>query len=84
MHFCGIKSYCSNGLMCKTLLKREILIGIQERQIHGFKGIRLLHRETNHEVELIAIMRSALLDAVREFGWQAGRVSATRRLVIAW
>lgn len=59
--------------MYKTLLKEEIFFGIQ-----------LLRRETNHEVALIAIMRSALLDAVREFGWQTGRLSATRRLVIAW
>lgn len=61
MHFCGIKSYCSNGLMCKTLLKKEIFFGIQERQIHGLKGIQLLCREINHEIEFITIMMSEAL-----------------------
>ena len=31
----------------------EIFVGIQDRHIRGFKGIQLLRREINHEVEFI-------------------------------
>lgn len=51
----------------ETLLKEEIFVGIQERHIRGFKGIQLLRRETNHEVEFVTIMTFESLDAVREF-----------------
>ena len=51
----------------EALLKEEIFVGIQNRHIRGFKGIQLLRRETNHEVEFITIMTFESLDAVREF-----------------
>jgi len=49
------------------LLKEEIFVGIQNRRIQGFKGIQLLRREVDDEVEFITIMTFELLDAVREF-----------------
>jgi len=51
----------------EALLKEEIFVGIQDRHIRGFKGIQLLRREINREVEFITIMRFDSLDAVREF-----------------
>ena len=51
----------------EALLKEEIFVGIQNRRIRGFKGIQLLRREINDEVEFITIMTFESLDAVREF-----------------
>ena len=51
----------------EALLKEEIFVGIQDRRIHGFKGIQLLRRDLDHEVEFITIMRFDSLDSVREF-----------------
>jgi heme-degrading monooxygenase HmoA len=51
----------------EALLKEEIFVGIQSRQIRGFKGIQLLRREAGEEVEFVTIMVFDSLDAVREF-----------------
>ena len=57
----------ANADKYETLLKEEIFVGIQDRHIRGFKGIQLLRREVNDEVEFVTIMRFESLDAVREF-----------------
>ena len=57
----------SNADTYEKLLKEEIFIGIQSRHIRGFKGIQLLRREINEEVEFITIMLFDSLKAVREF-----------------
>lgn len=51
----------------EALLREEIFVGIQERHIRGFDGIRLLRREAGGETEFITIMLFDSLDAVREF-----------------
>ena len=51
----------------EALLKEEVFVGIQSRQIRGFKGIQLLRREVGEEVEFVTIMAFDSLDAVREF-----------------
>lgn len=51
----------------EALLKAEIFVGIQNRNIRGFKGIQLLRRELGKEVEFVTIMEFDSLDAVREF-----------------
>ena len=51
----------------ETLLKNEIFIGIQERQITGYRGIQLLRRTHETEVEFITIMWFDSLDSVRTF-----------------
>ena len=51
----------------EALLKEEIFVGIQNRQIRGFEGIQLLRRQSGAEVEFVTIMRFDSLDAVREF-----------------
>lgn len=51
----------------EALLKKEIFVGIQQRNIWGFKGIQLLRRGVEDEVEFITIMSFDSLDDVREF-----------------
>jgi heme-degrading monooxygenase HmoA len=51
----------------ESLLKEEIFVGIQDRNIRGFKSIQLLRREIPREVEFITIMEFDSLEAVREF-----------------
>ena len=51
----------------ETLLKEEIIAGIQGRAIPGFRGMELLRRELADETEFITIMTFDSLDAVREF-----------------
>jgi antibiotic biosynthesis monooxygenase (ABM) superfamily enzyme len=51
----------------EDLLENEIFLGIQARQIAGYKGIALLRRDHGHEVEFITIMWFDSLDAVRAF-----------------
>lgn len=40
----------------EALLKTEIFIGIQNRQIAGYRGIQLFRRELTDEVEFVTIM----------------------------
>lgn len=51
----------------EELLQEEIFVGIHDRHIRGFKGIQLLRRTVNDEIEFITIMTFESLDAVREF-----------------
>jgi heme-degrading monooxygenase HmoA len=51
----------------EALLKEEIFVGIQDRNIRGFQGIQLLRCELSQEVEFVTIMTFDSLDAVREF-----------------
>jgi hypothetical protein len=51
----------------ESLLKSEIFRGIQDRQIAGYRGIQLLRRSLEHEVEFVTIMWFDSMDAVRTF-----------------
>ncbi|MFX0079630.1 MAG: antibiotic biosynthesis monooxygenase [Candidatus Hermodarchaeota archaeon] len=57
----------TNADSYESLLKNEIFIGIRERQIHGYRGIQLLRRTHETEVEFITIMWFDSLDSVRTF-----------------
>lgn len=57
----------ANADAYEALLLSEIFVGIQERQIPGYRGIELLRREDGDEVEFVTIMRFESLDAVRIF-----------------
>ena len=59
----------------EALLEEEIFVGIQSRQIRGFKGIQLLRREVGEEVEFVTIMVFDSLDAVREFAGEDHEVA---------
>ncbi len=51
----------------EELLRHEIFVGIADRNIRGYKGIHLLRRSLENEVEFITIMWFDSMDAVREF-----------------
>ena len=51
----------------ETLLKKEILVGMQNRHIRGFKDIQLLRREVNNEVEFMTTLTFEAFDAVLDF-----------------
>lgn len=51
----------------ESLLKSEIFVGIEQRAIAGYRGIQLLRRELDIEVEFVTIMWFDTLDAVRAF-----------------
>ena len=54
----------------ESLLRHEIFIGIQDRQIAGFREIQLLRRSLETEVEFTTIMWFDSIDAVRSFAGQ--------------
>ncbi len=51
----------------ENLLKTEVFGGILARRIEGFRGIDLLRRQAEDEVEFVTIMRFDSLDDVRAF-----------------
>ena len=51
----------------EALLNEEIMVGIENQHIPGFRGIQLLRRQIWDEVEFVTIMRFELFEAVREF-----------------
>ena len=76
----------ANADKYESLLKEEIFIGIQNRNIRGFRGIQLLRRDLGQEVEFVTIMTFDTLDAVREFAgedYEAAVVPRKAREVLA-
>lgn len=51
----------------ESLLKSEIFVGIQNRQISGYRGIQLFRRDFEEEVEFVTVMWFDSLDAIRDF-----------------
>jgi hypothetical protein len=51
----------------ESLLKTEIFTGIANRHIVGYKGIQLLRRNLDAEVEFVTVMWFESIDAVRSF-----------------
>ena len=51
----------------ETLVKNEVFNIIKDKGITGYRGINLLRRELDKEIEFITIMWFDSLDAVREF-----------------
>jgi heme-degrading monooxygenase HmoA len=57
----------ANADAYEALLKNEIFIGIQNRQIAGFREIQLFRRSLDTEVEFVTVMWFDSLEAVRVF-----------------
>ena len=57
----------ANADAYEHLLREEIFVGIRDRHIKGFRGIRLLRRALPDAVEFVTIMTFDSLDAVRQF-----------------
>jgi antibiotic biosynthesis monooxygenase (ABM) superfamily enzyme len=50
-----------------ALLKEEIFVGIGDRRIPGYRGVRLLRRPDGDETEFMIVTTFDDLEAVREF-----------------
>lgn len=51
----------------ERLLKEEIIPGFAEEDIDGYRGIHVLRRPRDDEVEFVTIMRFESIDAVKQF-----------------
>jgi antibiotic biosynthesis monooxygenase (ABM) superfamily enzyme len=70
----------------ESLLKDEIFSGIQERGIAGYRGIELLRRDIEGEVEFVTIMWFDDIEAVRSFAgedYEAAVVPEKARAVLS-
>ena len=56
-----------NADVYESLLKSEIFLGIQARDILGYKGIQLLRRDRGSEVEFITIMWFDSIEGIQVF-----------------
>lgn len=56
-----------NAAAYQSLLETEILRGIADRGIKGYKGAHLLRRDLEDEVEFVTILWFDSLEAVRDF-----------------
>jgi len=56
-----------NADIYENLLRTEIFHGIASKKVQGYRGIQLLRRPTNGEVEFVTIMTFDTWDAVRQF-----------------
>ena len=57
----------ANADAYESLLREGILVGIQNLQLKGLKGIQVLRREHPEEIEFLTIIRFDSMDAVRRF-----------------
>ena len=57
----------ANADAYESLLQSEIFQGIRDRQIAGYRGIHLLRRSLENEVEFVTLMWFDSIDAVRTF-----------------
>lgn len=51
----------------ENLLKEEVFIGIEQKDIKGYRGIRLLRRELADETEFTTIMQFDSIEDVKQF-----------------
>ncbi len=75
-----------NADVYEALLKKEIFVGIADREIAGYRGIHLLRRDLGDEVEFMTIMWFDSLDAVRTFAgedYEAAYVPDAARAVLS-
>jgi hypothetical protein len=57
----------ANADSYEKLLREEVFVGIEARGIAGFRGIEMLRRPVNGEVEFVTLMWFTSLDDVRQF-----------------
>ena len=51
----------------ENLLKEEIILGIRDRKIEGFREMQVLRRTLENEVEFITVMWFASIESVKQF-----------------
>jgi antibiotic biosynthesis monooxygenase (ABM) superfamily enzyme len=57
----------ANADAYEKLLKQEVFISIEEKQVKGYLGIQLLKRQLETEVEFTTIMLFEKLESVKQF-----------------
>ena len=70
----------------ESLLRDEIFVGIENRNIQGLRSIRLLRRSLADEVEFVTIMEFDSLESVVEFAggdYEAAVVPPVARAVLS-
>ena len=76
----------ANADTYESLLKTEIFEGIKDRQIAGYRGIHLLRRDLDDEVEFVTIMWFDSMEAIRTFAgedYEAAVVPPKARAVLS-
>ncbi len=75
-----------NADVYESLLKKEIFASIENRNIPGCKGIKLLRRSVGDEVEFVTIMLFDSINAVRDFAgedYESAVVPSEARAVLS-
>lgn len=70
----------------ENLLKEEIFVGIENKQVRGYKGIQLLRRDLEGEVEFTTIMWFDNIESVIQFAgedYETAYVPAKARKILA-
>ncbi len=76
----------ANADTYENLLKQEIFIGIENKNVKGYKGIQLLKRDLKNEVEFTTIMWFDKIESVRQFAgenYETAYVPAKAREVLS-
>ena len=69
----------------ENLLKEEVFIGIEQKDIKGYRGIRLLRRELADETEFTTIMQFESIEDVKQFAgedYETAYVPAKARQIL--
>src|SRR5262245_2269264 len=59
----------------EALLREEVITGIEDRSIHGFREIQVFRRDLGDEVEFMTVMWFDSLSAVRAFAGDDHEIS---------
>jgi heme-degrading monooxygenase HmoA len=69
----------------ESLLKEEVFVGIEQKNVKGYKGIRLLRRELEDETEFTTIMQFERIEDVKQFAgedYETAYVPAKARMIL--
>ena len=69
----------------ENLLKEEVFVGIEQKNVKGYKGIRLLRRELADETEFTTIMQFESIEDVKQFAgndYETAYVPAKARQIL--
>src|SRR5258707_15503792 len=69
----------------ENLLKEEVFVGIEQKNVRGYKGIRLLRRELSDETEFTTIMQFESIEEVKQFAgddYETAYVPAKARQIL--
>lgn len=74
-----------NAAAYEALMKEEIFINIENKNLQGYKGIQLLRRDLEFEVEFTTIMKFENIESVRQFtgvDYETAYVPASAKLLL--